>query len=58
VVLVTSLSKKKAKFVKAALEVNKVQFDAIYISKMPLVSYELIYKDFGITENASERALV
>jgi hypothetical protein len=57
-VLVTSLPKKKAKFIKAALEVNKVLFDAIYISKTPLVSYELIYKDFGITENVFERALV
>jgi hypothetical protein len=25
-------------------------FDAIYISKASLVSYSVIYKDFGITE--------
>lgn len=54
----TTLPKKRAKFVRAALEVNKVQFDALYIAKAPLVSYELIYKDFGITENSIEKVVV
>jgi len=49
VALITSLSKKRAKYIKAVLELNNVKFDAIYISKTSsLVPYDLIYRDFEI----------
>ena len=50
VALITELPKKKVKKLKLLMEMNGITFDAIYISKTPLVSYGLIYQDFGISE--------
>ena len=51
VVLVTCLSKNYLKAVREVLESRGILFDAIYMGKKHMVSYELMYQDFELSNN-------
>ena len=58
-VLIVDFTKKKSKRLSSLLELNGLKFDAMYIAKRTLVSYDLMLKDFDLnTEAAKNRIIV
>ena len=48
IVLIASITKRKARLLKAILEYNSIRFDGIYLTKNKeaFINYDHIYRDF------------